>query len=59
MFYISPVVTYYITLGYLFESLQETRGYSLKENEAVFLKRQNLTFNIAAGSITHLFFVLN
>ena len=41
--------------GYLFERLKETKGYKLKENEAVFLKRQNLTFYIAAGSISFVF----
>ena len=45
---------YITSRGYLFEGLQETRGYSLKE-QAVFLKRQSLTFSIAAGSIIHLF----
>ena len=30
------------TRGYLFERLQDTRGYSLKEHEVVFLKRHNL-----------------
>ena len=41
--------------------LQETRGYSLKEHEAVFLKRQNLYFfSIATGSISFVFhFKLN
>ena len=44
--------------GYLFERLQETRettGYSLKEHETVFLKKQNLTFSLAAGSISFVF----
>ena len=44
---------------YLFEGLQETRGYGLKEYETAFLRRQNLSFSIAAGSIIHLFFVLD
>ena len=35
------------TRGYLFERLQETRGYSLKEQEAVFLKRHSLNFSIS------------
>ena len=35
----------YITLHLVFERLQETTGYSLKENEAVFLKRQNFIFS--------------
>ena len=30
------------TRSYLFRRLQETRGYSLKEHEAVFLNRQNV-----------------
>ena len=42
-------------LGYLFKRLQETRGYSLKDHEAVFLKRRNLIFSIAAGSISFVF----
>ena len=51
---------HYITRGYLFECLQETEGYSLKEHEAVFLKKQNLIFYIAAGSISFVFcFSLN
>ena len=44
-----------ITCGYLFECLQESRGYSLKEHEAVFLKRQNLIFSITAVSILFVF----
>ena len=39
------------TRDYVFKILQETRGYNLKEHEAVFLKRQNLIFSIAAGDI--------
>ena len=39
----------------VFERLQEVRGHSLKEHEAVFLKRQNLIFSIAAGSILFVF----
>ena len=54
-----PRWLHYITRGYLFEGLQENRGYSLKEHEAVFLKRLNLTFSLAAGSIIRLFFVLD
>ena len=34
----------------VFEHLQETRDYSLKEHEAVFLKKQKLIFSIAAGN---------
>ena len=44
--------------GYLFERLQETRetrGYSLKKQETVFLKKQNLIFSLAAGSISFVF----
>ena len=41
--------------SYSFESLQETSGYSLKEHEANFLKRQNLIFSITAGSISFVF----
>ena len=37
---------------FLFDRLQETRGYSLKQREAVFLKRQNFIFPIVAGSIS-------
>ena len=37
---------------YLFDRLQETRGYSLKQHEAVFLKGQNFIFSIVAGSIS-------
>ena len=40
---------------YLFERLQEGRGYGRKEHEAVFLKRQNLIFSIAAGNISFVF----
>ena len=48
-FPISPFVLqsrFYFNTCYLLERLQETRDYSLKENEAVFffLKRQNLFF---------------
>ena len=32
----------WFTIPFLFERLQETRGYSLKEYEGIFLKRQNL-----------------
>ena len=44
--------------GYLFERLQETRetrGYSLKKQETPFLKKQNLIFSLAAGSISFVF----
>ena len=44
------------TRGYLFERLQETRSYSRKEHEAVFLKRQNLIFSIAPESISFVFY---
>ena len=44
------------TRRYLFERLQETRGYNLREHEAVSLKRQNLIFLIAAGSISFVFY---
>ena len=47
-FSISPFVLqsrFYFNTCYLLERLQETRDYSLKENETVFfLKRQNLFF---------------
>ena len=47
-FSISPFVLqsrFYFNTCYLLELLQETRDYSLKENETVFfLKRQNLFF---------------
>ena len=46
---------FYLNTCYLFERLQETTGYSLKEHEAVFWKRQHLIFWIAAGSITFIF----
>ena len=32
-------------LHYFFHSLHKTRSYSLKEHEAIFLKRQNLLFS--------------
>ena len=38
--------------GYLFERLKDTIGYSLKKHEAVFLKRQNSIFSIAARSMS-------
>ena len=44
------------TRGYLFERLQETRSYSRKEHETVFLKRQNLIFSIAPESISFVFY---
>ena len=50
-----PLWLHYTTRGSLFEGLQESRGYSLKEHEAVFLKRQNLIFSIAAGCISFVF----
>ena len=37
--------------SYLFHRLPETKSYSLKEHEAVFLKRQHLIFSLVAGSI--------
>ena len=37
--------------SYLFQRLQKTRSFSLKENEAVFLETQNLMFSIVAVSI--------
>ena len=40
--YTFPLWLHYITCGYLFEGLQETRG--LKKHEAVFLKRLRLFF---------------
>ena len=43
------------THDYSFECLQETRGYGLKEHGTAFLKRQNLIFSIAAGSIWFVF----
>ena len=43
------------THDYLFECLWETRGYSLHEHESIFLKRQNLIFSFAAGSIWFVF----
>ena len=43
------------TRGYLFEGLQETRGYSLNLCEAIFLKRQKFFFSIEAGSISFVF----
>ena len=46
---------FYLSTCYLFERLQETRGYSLKEHEAVFWKKQHLIFCIAAGSISFIF----
>ena len=53
LFYISPFSHLFYnlfsiwTFDYMLECLQETRGYSLKENEAVFLKKQNLIFAFA------------
>ena len=37
--------------SYLCERLHETRTYSLKEHEIVFLKRHNLIFSKVAGNI--------
>ena len=57
-FSISPFVLqslFYLNSGYLFECLQETRVYSLKEHEAVFLKRQNLIWKV---EVFRLFFFL-
>ena len=51
-----PLWLHYITGGYLFERVQETRGYNLNEHDASFLKRQILIFSIAHGSI-YLFLV--
>ena len=56
-FFYNPLSTW--THDYLFECLQETRGYSLKIHGAVFLKRQNLIFPVAAGSTWFVFFRLN
>ena len=39
----------WISRGYVFQRLQETRNNSLKEHETVFLKGQNLIFSIVAG----------
>ena len=51
---ISPFVLQ--SLFYLFECLQETRGYSLKEHEAVFLKGKKWFFlKLAAGIISFVF----
>ena len=58
LLYISPVVTLHY-MWFLIEGPQETRGLSLKESEAVFLKWQNFTLSIATGSIIHLFFILD
>ena len=57
-FPISPfVLQFFSTLasGYLFELLQETRGNSLEEHEAVFFKRQSLIFSVAAESTSSVF----
>ena len=61
LFYISPFHDLFNnpfsiwTRGYLFECIQEARGYSLEKHEAVCLKTQNLIFSIAAGSISFVF----
>ena len=39
------------TGNYLFQQFHETRSYSLKEHEAIFLKKQDLIFTIIARSI--------
>ena len=39
----------HLSTWFLIWDLQETRGYHMKEHEAVFLKRKNLIFSIAAG----------
>ena len=52
-FFCNPFFTW--TRGNLFEGLQETRGYSLTEHAAVFMKKQNLIFSIAARSISFVF----
>ena len=60
-FSISPFVLqslFYLNSGYLFECLQETRVYSLKEHEAVFLKRQNLIWKVEVFRLFFLFFLL-
>ena len=66
LFYISPFPHLFYnpfstwTRGYLLEHLEETRGYSLKKHEAVFLKKKNLIFSLAAGSNSFVFcFKLN
>ena len=53
----NPLPTW--THGYLFQCLYKTRSYSLKECEAVFLKRQNLIFPRAGESIWFVCFRLN
>ena len=57
IFFYNPLSTW--THDYLFECLQETRVYSLKIHGAVFLKRQNLIFPVAAGSTWFVFFRLH
>ena len=37
--------------GYFFQCLHETRSYSLRDYEVIFLKRQKLLFSIVAESI--------
>ena len=39
----------WISRGYVFQRLHETRNNSLKEHQTVFLKGQNLIFSIVAG----------
>ena len=41
----------YLNAWLLFQRLHETKSYSQKEHEVIFLKRQNLIFSIVAGSI--------
>ena len=53
----NPLPTW--THGYLFQCLYKTRSYSLKECEAVFLKRQNLIFPRAGENIWFVCFRLN
>lgn len=50
--YISPFPHLFNNRDYLFEHLQETSGYSLKEHQTIFLKRQNFNFSAAVGSIS-------
>ena len=54
----NPLSTW--TGGYLFQYLSECKSYSLKDYQAVFVKRQNLLFSVIAGSIWFAFcFKLN
>ena len=45
----NPLSTW--TGGYLFQYLSESKSYSLKDYQVVFVKRQNLLFSVIAGSI--------